>query len=331
MKVWLPCIITGTGSQVYTERLARGLSARGHEVVLDLLPHRFQYRPWFAPWSRPDNTDIIIANSWNAGAIPTGGKPLLSICHLVVHDEALQPYKSWPQSLFHRYFVLPMERQSTRKAAVNIAISEYVAQQMKTHLRASRPEVILNGVDTRFFSPGLRQPQIEGRPIRLLFVGKPSRRKGFDIVARIVRELGDGAIFTCVGPAPAGRCPPKGTYTGPVDENALREYYRAADLLLFPSRAEGFGLVAAEAMSCGLPVLACKDTAVAEVVASGCGILHDPDDVEGYVTSIRLLRINPGTLEEMSRLARRHATQHLDEGTWLDRIERVMKTALERT
>src|SRR5690606_23577848 len=54
------------------------------------------------------------------------------------------------------------------------------------------------------------------------------------------------------------------------------DHYRAADLLLLPSRSESFGLVAAEAQSCGLPVIAARTGGLSDVICDGVsGLLVD--------------------------------------------------------
>ena len=76
-----------------------------------------------------------------------------------------------------------------------------------------------------------------------------------------------------------------------------------ADAFLFPSRSEGFGLVAAEALACGLPVIAMQGTAVDEVVESGVtGLLCARDDVRGIAAAARLLA-GDGELRHAMRLA----------------------------
>ena len=64
---------------------------------------------------------------------------------------------------------------------------------------------------------------------------------------------------------------------GFVDDDELVELYRGADALLFPSRHEGFGLPALEAMACGTPVVAAAAGALPEVLGEA-GMLVDPDD-----------------------------------------------------
>lgn len=327
MNIWLPFIETGTGAEVYTRRLAAGLEGLGHHVQLDPVAHRYQYVPWAAPIRPADNTDVILANSWSAAAFARPNIPLVSVCHLVVHDPQLRPYKSAAQALFHAGFVRPMERRSIAKAQRNIAVSHMVERQMQSLLGAGSVDVIHNGVDVSFFAP---HPVEASDQIQLLFVGKPSLRKGFDLVATIVDQLGNEAEFTCVGPEPDGSLPrPPGTYTGAVDRSAVRDAMQRADILLFPSRMEGFGLVAAEAMACGLPVVTCTGTPVEEFLPKEGGVLCHPDDVNGFVDGIRTLTRDTSAMAKARDLVREHAVEHLSEEIWLAKTEAVLQDALQ--
>jgi glycosyltransferase involved in cell wall biosynthesis len=72
---------------------------------------------------------------------------------------------------------------------------------------------------------------------------------------------------------------------GLVSEERLLALYRGASLLIYPSRYEGFGFPVAEAMACGLPVLAARASALPEVVGEA-GLLLDPDRVEDWSEAI---------------------------------------------
>lgn len=328
MHVWMPLVRTGTGSEAYTHMLARRLRERGHQVTLDAVPHGFQYAPWLAALSVPRDADVTLANSWNAAAFASNRVPLVSVCHLVVHDERLAPYKSLAQSFFHRRFVLPMERASIRKAAINVAVSPMVARQMETILGAGPVMTVNNGVDVDYFRPRDHLVAKADRPFRLLFVGKPSLRKGFDIVDRIVDRLGDEVAFTCAGGYPTRDLPrPTGTYTGVLDRAELREAYRGADMLLFPSRMEGLSLAVAEAMACGLPAVVCEGSAMEDFVPRDAGIVRREDDIDGFVEAISEVMRDPARHHSMRTRTRAFAAEHLSEERWVDGMEAVLRKA----
>jgi len=78
------------------------------------------------------------------------------------------------------------------------------------------------------------------------------------------------------------------TFYNSQPHQMLANFYRAADLLVSPSRKEGFGLVVAEAIACGTPVLATRSGGPEEIVTSECGILVEAGNAnslyDGLVT-----------------------------------------------
>jgi glycosyltransferase involved in cell wall biosynthesis len=68
------------------------------------------------------------------------------------------------------------------------------------------------------------------------------------------------------------------TFTGALDDASLVEEYRQADLFVFPSRFEGYGMVAAEALAHGLPIVATRTGALPDLVPPEVGVLVPPED-----------------------------------------------------
>jgi len=75
-------------------------------------------------------------------------------------------------------------------------------------------------------------------------------------------------------------------FTGYVEEEDLPALYNGADLFVFPSLYEGFGLPVLEAMACGTPVVTSNTSSLPEV-AGDAALLVDPYDVEEIATAMR--------------------------------------------
>ena len=149
-----------------------------------------------------------------------------------------------------------------------------------TSLSAQKIIHIPNGIDTEIFSPGDKTEARKklGLPLDkkiLLFLANDARKntwKGWVYAEKVIANLKDDptTVCVCVGDhmaadeeKSAGNIINRG-YIKNSEE--IRDYYRAADGLLFTSLAENFPLVILEAMSCGLPIVSFDIGGVAEAV-----------------------------------------------------------------
>ncbi len=315
MKIWLPYLHAGSGADVFTGRLASGLIGSGVEVTSAAFPKRWQYSPWrLKSCAPPPGTNAIIANTNIAFAFAGRGIPVVAIEHHCVLDPAYAPYRSAAQAIYHELLVRRFEKASLRTADAVVAVSRYTADSLHAALGGLRAHVILNGIETDFFCPGPEpKPPLEGRPVRLLFVGNLIRRKGADLLPKIMAALGGGFELRYTaglrssdpfagmpGMIPLGR----------LTREQLRDEYRRADLLLFPTRFEGFGYAAAEAMACGTPVVTTRCSSLPEVVDDGVtGRLCKIDDVADFTRAIKSLSESSETLFSMAQEARAVGTK----------------------
>lgn len=293
IKVWLPAIRAGSGTDVFTRRLAASLECRGITAEITWFPRSHELLPFLLQQTKlPAGTDIVIANSWNGFAFRNSGLPLIVIVHHCAFDPGLQPYKSAPQHLYHRFVAEPREARSLRAADAVVAVSHCVANHLSKKLGMDNVEVVYNWVDTELFKP---QPQeIRGnRPFRLLFVGKLSRLKGGDLLAPLMRRLGaDFELLFTTNPQDCRKLdfPANMVPIGRLSEQEMVKAYQTCDALLIPSRAEGFGYAALEAMACGKPVIASNNTALPELVKDGVtGILCNAGNIEAFANACRRL------------------------------------------
>jgi glycosyltransferase involved in cell wall biosynthesis len=88
------------------------------------------------------------------------------------------------------------------------------------------------------------------------------------------------------------------------------EAMRAMDVFVLPSSWEGFGLVAAEAMATGAPVVATQAGGLAEVVADGAGLLVPVGDLDALTAAIARCLGDPGLRQELSAIGRRRVEEH---------------------
>jgi glycosyltransferase involved in cell wall biosynthesis len=100
-------------------------------------------------------------------------------------------------------------------------------------------------------------------------------------------------------------------FRGSLDESRMIDAYQQADLFVLPTTLEGFGIVFAEAMWCGLPVVAARAGATPEVVADGeTGILVPPDIPEALASAVAGLLLLSDERRRMGAAARRRVERH---------------------
>ena len=191
MKVWLPYLRGGSGTDTFTTLLATALEERGHQAVVTRYSRIWETVAFALRAVRPPaGADVVLANSWNAFAFRMGGIPLVAVEHHCVFDPAFRSHRSPLQALFHEVLLKRFERASFRAAAAVVGVSDYTSRSVAAAFPGTTTVSILNGIDTAYFAPAKSQEARSGRPFRLLFVGNLIRRKGADLLPRIMSALG---------------------------------------------------------------------------------------------------------------------------------------------
>jgi glycosyltransferase involved in cell wall biosynthesis len=167
-----------------------------------------------------------------------------------------------------------------------------------------RIRMVANGVDTNLFRA---TPGAERNPNEILCVGRASDpNKGIGNLIEALARLPRNLRLTLVDddhPDSLARkrarqlgCADRLHITGRIDNDELVRRYQHASLVVVPSRYEGFGLPAVEAMACETPVVACAAGALTEVVGTaGGGVLVPPDEPDALASAIADLMARPET------------------------------------
>ena len=232
--------------------------------------------------------------------------PLVLTVHHIVLDQYMQKHSTLPQRIHYKTDLRWFTEASIRIANMVTAVSHFTAKMVRKELKYKRPiRVIYNGIDTDRFIP-LKKARHSG--IKVLFSGNPSKRKGFQWLPAIAVKLTDGITINYTqglrvnhvrlrarNVKSLGRIPPKD----------MPSVYQMSDILLSPTVREGFGLAVAEAMACGLPVVASNCSSIPELVNHGKGgFLCPVGDVEAFAEKINLLADSPGLRKEMGEYNR---------------------------
>ncbi|MCV2877853.1 glycosyltransferase [Sedimentimonas flavescens] len=166
-----------------------------------------------------------------------------------------------------------------------------------------------------------------------LFVGRLSPEKGVESLIAAWRSV-PGIPLTVVGSGPLEvalrrAAPGNVTFTGALPREAVLQRMARARLLVFPSIwYEGFPMTLVEAMAAGLPVVAARIGAAAEIVSPEFGALFTPGNTQDLADKVReVYGADPGRLSAAAQ--RRYALAYSDE-TNLALLERCYTEALER-
>ncbi len=273
--------------------------------------------------SHHGGTDIVHANYWLSGLAGHRLKheldlPLVTTFHTFARVKSLGGDAESP--------IRDKSELEIIGCADAIMVSCTEEQSQFQSLYGSAPgsiEVLAPGVERAFFSPGDRRGarhalKLGSGPI-LLFVGRIQPLKGLDVAVRTLAELGRadaqlvvvGGASGLEGATELARVQLLIEELGLVDRvkfyepqphHLLSTFYRAADVVLVPSRSESFGLVALEAAACGIPVVATAVGGLLNLIEDGkTGFLVPGRDVSGFVRFTRrllddsLLAISMGT------------------------------------
>jgi D-inositol-3-phosphate glycosyltransferase len=279
--------------------------------------------------------DVLHANYWLSGLVAHQIKhqldmPFVSTFHTLAKVKAeggdLEP--EW------------RERAEAEIIGCADAICVSCTEEERQFLRlygepAGKIEIIAPGVEHAFFAPGDRAGARNalGLPIArpvLLFVGRIQPLKGPDVAVRALAALNrPDALLLIVGGASGSEGAGEMShihdlvtelgvegqvrFIEPQPHHILSTYYRAADVVLVPSRSESFGLVALEASACGIPIVASGVGGLLTLVDHGDNgfLVHDRDP-QMYAQYIAEILDNPQQAASMGRRGAARSRQY----TW---------------
>ena len=248
------------------------------------------------------NVDLLYCPNGNAPLIPTSYSVVVCI-----HD--VNSFEGWSSSI-HQLYRRAMIPLGARLADSVITVSEFSKQEIATHLDISLESihVVHNGIDEIFFSDS------SGDQFRLpsqyiLFVGALNPRKNIKNIIRSFIILKDKSDFdtdlVIIGPRNKKIFKNMSIEErndihtpGFVTKKQLKHAYINADVFLYPSLYEGFGLPPLEAMACGTPVIASNRTSMPEIL-NDAALLIDPTNVDEIVNSVKKILENGNKADEL--------------------------------
>jgi glycosyltransferase involved in cell wall biosynthesis len=299
-----------------------GVEARGYN-----LPANFLYYRWWTRTSAfPAETllgefDIFHATNYQA--------PALRRARLVstVHDINFYRFPEMQSKGINRFMkTLPRLLERSRRV---LADSRFTAGELVEvfQLPEEKVSVVYPGLNPVFLeSPSKEETATALRayglaPPYLAYVGNLHPRKNLATLVEafsLLRREGLGHRLAVIGGGGLGRLnnseyrklvqrvkdlglEDEVVFTGYVPDDRLKSLLACADMLVFPSIYEGFGLPPLEAMACGVPVITSRRASLPEVVGDAALLLDDPLDPEEIAAKVKRLIEEAGLRKDLVR------------------------------
>jgi glycosyltransferase involved in cell wall biosynthesis len=167
------------------------------------------------------------------------------------------------------------------------------------------------------------------------FAGRASAEKGIDVLVAAA-QLAPDVPVTIAGHGPMlaqyqQDAPSNVTFPGMLSREQLTDFYRRARFLVVPSQwHETFGLVAVEAMSHGVPVVASKIGGLQEIVRDGeTGLTFEPGNAQDLAEKMRALWADPARCRALGEAARKRVAAHYSEEVYVKNLLAAYESAIE--
>ena len=301
--------------------------------VADLVPHVAEYGEGVVAATGDGSFDLVHSHYWLSGwagvlVKEAHGLPLANSFHTLgrVKDAGRRGDES-PSTLTR----LRAEDGVIALSDCVVASTPYEFDDLIDHYRASPERLCVSepGIDHSLFTPGdrneaRRQIGVGGEPL-VLFVDRVQAHKGLDVAIDMLPHLpevvavGSGPTRLMIVGGPSGTdgsrefdrlreqaraigVADRVSFVPPQPHDRLVHFYRAADLLVMPSRSESFGLVAAEAQASGLPVVASRVGGLPYVVDSSVsGLLINDRDPLSFAAAATAILNHPDFRSDLAK------------------------------
>jgi glycosyltransferase involved in cell wall biosynthesis len=293
------------------------------------IPIRFDTAPWtiFRLWTffRRHRFDAVICNQIKDLKAAGTAARLAGIPRVMLTRESDFPLRA---RFYYRWY---LKRVATG-LLVNSLATRRTTLASAPWLDENHIHLLYKGVDTERYRPTTSTPT---EPV-IGFAGQLVERKGLRVLMAAWKQFdrdasaphllitGDGPLADELQSWRSGlRHPQRVVIEKQTDD--MPAFYRRLSLLVLPSHQEGYGLVAAEAASCGLPVIAANASSLPELVIDGeTGMLVPAGDAAALADAMDRLTRDPETSARMGRAGRDYMISEHDREGQIDNLIRLI-------
>ena len=222
-----------------------------------------------------------------------------------------------------------------------VATSEFAKHNLINYsgIADSKVQIVPNGIDTELFdhqtnsADGSDSSEADTKTVKLGIVGRIAPEKRVELLPTLIELLVDRGIDatgSIVGEGISGDSVRNQVKNSPMSERItflgnkddMTSVYREFSVLVHFGAVEGFGLVLAEAMACGIPVVAANSGGSKEIINNGeDGFLVEPESIEQYADAIESLVKSKSEIRRISKNARKKIEQQFSINKFVDNYE----------
>jgi len=317
-----------TGGSFYNRKLAESLTKRGFRLEVVTVPDlpylaglvaSLAIAPLLLLRLASRKYDVVIEDGWahptvllfNVACWMTGSVRLVIIVHQV---------RSQAMRLPARLIAGMFERVALGSAQLIVTVSSFISDEVERLIGSNLRIAVAPPGSAQLLETTWDRGRTKGMPLRLLFVGNCTRLKGIDHLIEALGLLQDVPVALdvvgdvslepryyekLVRQAKALGVSERVTFHGAIPHGELGRFYSRADLFTFPSLYEGFGIVLAEAMHAGLPIVASRTGPVDEILREGENALIVPAaDSAALAGAIRRFAVDASMRTDFGRRSR---------------------------
>ena len=318
---YLDCNFDLTGVEECIDRLISGQSSRDDSFFGSVL----RFSAWLLGRAVKNGPAIVHAHDWHSILAAVALKKMYGIpMVLQIHSSQVER-----AGAFAKRGIRAIEQLGIEQADAIISVSALSAQSLTRdyHAPVKRLHVVRNAIDSSSVRPSFTK-----EPKTLLFVGRFCSQKSPELAVEVFRKLvkkhpnlrlimvGAGETLIPIKKL-VDFCALQHSIEllGKLTPADLTMIYGRSDILLLPSIAEPFGIVALEAAQSGLGVIASDRCGAVEILPSACVVAHR--DVDGWARSVtHFLKSKTSYQTHVRRLQKEAASR-----TWQDAAEEILE------
>jgi len=298
-------LVTNPDSELHTRSVAAGLAVKPLTIRMDSAPWTIAA---LTAYLKHAGVTALVANRTKDVKVAAPAGRLAGLSIILATRESDFPLKN---RLDYRWNFQVL----CNGLLVNSQATRHTILASAPWLDPARVHLLYKGIDMDRFTPG---PSPVGRPV-VGFVGQLIARKGIPELMRAWTEIdaqqrsqrprlrlaGEGILRGELEQWRAGLQHPDDVELMGYTEN-VADFYRGLHMLVMPSHAEGFGLAAAEALACGVPVIAGNASSLTEIVLDDqTGLLVPPGDSDALRKALARLLDSPELARHLGQTGHR--------------------------